>query len=150
MFPAAVIGIVLPALLLLSPASSQQMLSLEYNSQTIPNHSLLLLADIGESLDRGVRCLTNRTDCCDSITTGSSGVGDWVFPSGTPLNSMFSTSEDVDLYRDREPGEVDLYRRNNATSPEGVYRCEIPVDNASQDVDVVYIGLYLEDNGKIT
>ena len=63
---------------------------------------------------------------------------------------MFSTSEDVDLYRDREPGEVDLYRRNNATSPEGVYRCEIPVDNASQDVDVVYIGLYLEDNGKIT
>lgn len=143
----AVIAMVLLVLLLLSPVSTQQTLSLEHNSQGISNHSLLILTDIGEDLAMGVRCLTTRTDCCDTLTTGSSGIGDWLFPSDTPLKSLGSTAEGVDLYRDREFGEVVLYRRNNATSPQGVYRCEIPVDSTSQDIDVVYIGLYSESNG---
>ena len=41
---------------------------------------------------------------------------------------------------------VRLNRRNNATSPTGVYRCEIP--DASGTNQTLYVGIYVESGGE--
>ena len=126
-----------------------QSLSLEYNSQPLPDHSLLLLTNIGEETATSLRCLTSRADCCLPGSAGSES-SEWIFPSGSLVDNATSTTLGVDLYRDRVAGGIDLFRRNNATSPEGLYRCEIPANAAAQEPDVVYVGLYLEGNGERT
>lgn len=134
-------------LFLTNPTTAQQqVLTLESNSQSVPSNALLLLTDIGEESSSLLRCLTNRSDCCDAISTGSTGIGNWVSPLGANLSSLADTPTDVDLYQDRRPRGVDLLRRNSATSPEGIYRCDIP--SSSNQTDMVYVGLYLEGNGE--
>ena len=47
---------------------------------------------------------------------------------------------------------LDLYRRNNAMGPSGIYRCDIPTvlvndDNDRSVGETVYVGLYLPSGG---
>ena len=95
-----------------------------------------------------VQCITDLDTCCRS----GQGIhrGDWYFPDGTRL----PFSEDGgDIYENREDMRVDLRRRNNANSPTGIYRCDIPT-NAVHDVtdisvrDTVYVGLYTASGGR--
>ena len=127
---------------------SQQTVTLHFNSQLLQINSVFQLDRVGEETNSSIQCLTSRTDCCDSTVTGSVGTGNWFLPSGDVLTSLTKTATGVDFYRDRNPGGIDLRRRNSATSPEGVYRCTIPKTGTSGSVDMVYIGLYLEGNGE--
>lgn len=135
-------------LLCVKMAASQQTLSLQFDSTPLLNNSIFPLESIGEEISSSIQCLTTRPDCCDSDSTRSVGTGDWFAPSGDVLTSLTRSPVGVDFYRDRDPGGIDLRRRNNATSPEGVYRCQIPQTGTSGAVDVAFIGLYLEGNGK--
>ena len=73
--------------------------------------------------------------------------GDWYFPDGGELEQFVG-----DIFRRRDAHRVDLRRRNNALSPSGIYRCDIPTDAVNDDNDrsvreTVYVGLYLPSGG---
>ena len=94
-----------------------------------------------------VQCITDLTTCC----TGTDGAhrGDWHFPDGTRL--PFSGGGDT--YEFRAAERVELRRRNNANSPVGIYRCDIPtIDVHNNDIsvrDTVYVGLYTASGGML-
>ena len=115
------------------------------------NHAYVDLTTVEEDInDPGntVRCHSDLSTCC------SSGEGDhrgsWFFPDGTELR-FTSTSDDIVM--DREPQEVHILRRNNATSPSGIYRCDIETmavndnDIATITGETVYVGLYPPNEG---
>ena len=87
------------------------------------NNSEVLLTDIGEG-GNALLCLTNNTQCCRGTDNPhGAGLGEWYFPNGsTPRGHAFGNR----IYRNRGPGVVQLNRKNDAQSPTGVYRCEIP------------------------
>ena len=107
----------------------------QLNGQSYGNGSEVLLTDIGErgNID-ALFCLTDDTQCCN---IGGVQLGDWYFPNGTQLQDGQDASRDI--YRNRGPSVVRLNRRNNATSPTGLYRCEIP--DASGTTQTIYITL---------
>ena len=75
--------------------------------------------------------------------------GDWYFPDGTRL--PFS-GDGGDIYEFRGDQRVDIRRRNNANSPTGIYRCDIPTNAVHDDDDIsvrdtVYVRLYTASGG---
>ena len=124
--------------------------SLEVKSQTfpyvtlatgagLPNHSYVDLETVGLSNSTSVWCNTDLETCC-RINDGPH-CGQWYFPDGVALQ----TSEDI--YMVEEQQRVELRRTNNAISPTGIYRCEIPTNAVHDDTDIsvrakVYVGLY--------
>ena len=97
-----------------------------YCQQTFPYVSFmdqtLAYVNLGRPEDggEGIRCMTDLTTCC---TSGDGGHrGDWYFPNETRL--YFSGHGPI--YEQRRAQRVDIRRRNNANSPTGIYRCDIP------------------------
>ena len=118
-----------------------------FMGETLPNHSYVDLTAVRRPEDGGdsLECHTDLDSCC----SGAQGVhrGDWYFPNGTRL--PFSKSGDTlrYTYEQREAQRVDLRRWNNATSPSGIYRCDIPTLAVHHETDIsvretVYVGLY--------
>ena len=116
----------------------------------LPNHAYVDLTLVGENTsDSGntVRCHTDLQTCC----TSSQGVhrGDWYYPDG---NVLSNAGGDDDIYRSRGVQVVHLRRRNDATSPSGIYCCEIETVAVNDDVntitgETVYVGLYPPSRG---
>ena len=131
--------------LLVKMASSQTPLSLEFNSEDLPDNSLVVLTDIGEEETNILLCRTSRTDCCSpSETSSNMRIGNWYAPDGSVVPDLNTTAQSgVGFYQERQAQSIALYRKSNTTSPEGLYRCEIPGDSSA------YIGLYLQGNGKL-
>ena len=82
--------------------------------------------------------------CCQSSDEYQ---GQWYFPDGQLVHNW---DGDIDIYEFDKPMRVDLRRRNSATSPTGIYRCEIPtiVVHDATDTSVrasVYVGLYTSE-----
>ena len=97
----------------------------------LANNSLVNLEDIGEG-DCALICYTNASGCCKS-----SRAGEWYFPD----DSVVKTSGAMeDFYRSREEMMVSLNRRNDATSPTGIYCCDIPGSNGNMCVGVYNLG----------
>ena len=120
-------------------------------SQTLANHSYVDLSLVGNdgSGSDSVQCITDLGTCC----TGSSGIhrGDWYFPDRDRL--PFSNN-DGDIYEVRVSQRIDIRRRNNANSPTGIYRCDIPTNAVHDDTDIsvrdtVYVGLYTASGGML-
>ena len=93
-----------------------------------------------------VQCHTDQSTCCTN--TDGPHRGDWYFHDGTRL-PFFSHG---DIYEDRNAQRVDLRRRNNANSPVGIYRCDIPTEAVHDYTnisvrDTVYVGLYTASGG---
>ena len=114
---------------------------------TVPNHGYVDLSLVGNdgSGSDSVQCLTDLSTCCSN--TEGIHRGDWYFPDGT-TRLPFSG----DIFEYREPQRVDLHRRNNANSPVGIYRCDIPTFAVHDDNDIsvratVYVGLYTASGG---
>ena len=119
-----------------------------YMGYTVPNHGYVDLSLVGNdgSGSDGVACHTDLSTCC----TGGQGFnrGDWYFPDGTRL----PLSGDGDIFEHRRAQRVAIRRRNNANSPVGIYRCDIPTnavhdDNDKSVRDTVYVGLYTASGG---
>ena len=117
-----------------------------FMSQTLANHSYVDLSEVGsdDSGSDSVQCITDLNTCCNS--TQGAHRGDWYFPNGTrlPFNA-----HDIDTFEIRGTRRVDLRRRNGATPPVGIYRCDIPTNDVHDDTDIsvrdtVYVGLYTD------
>ena len=100
----------------------------------------MTLEDIGERGD-GLFCMTDVTDCCRSVDTGESVIGNWFFPNETRVPGSGRT---WDFYRTRGQSVVRMDRTRGGA--EGLYRCEIP--NTLNIIQSIYIGVYNEGNGK--
>ena len=117
-----------------------------FMGNNVPNHGyvdLSLVGDDGSGSD-SVQCHTDLTTCCTSPQ--GSHRGDWYFPDGSRLGFF------DDIFEDRNALRVDLRRRNNANSPVGIYRCDIPTEAFHDDTDIsvrdtVYVGLYTASGG---
>ena len=120
----------------------------------LPNHAYVDLTQVGnDTTDSGntVRCYTDLESCC----AGAQGIyrGDWYYPDGSVLANAAGGGN---IYKRREPQVVHLRRRNNATSPSGIYRCDIETvavhDNDANNIkgETVYVGLYPPSGGIYT
>ena len=94
----------------------------------------VLITEIGEGDDAALLCVTDNTNCCASQT-----IGEFYYPDGSVVNVRGSGDS---LYRNRGDGFIRLNRRNNALSPLGKYRCNIP------DSSGVFQNIYIDIIGK--
>ena len=128
--------------------NSQTFPYVSFMGQTLANHSYVDLSQVGDdgSGSNSVQCHTNLDTCC----SGGQGPhrGDWYFPNGDRL--QFSG----DILERRDYQRVELHRSNSATSPVGIYHCEIPTIDVHDDSDIsvrdapVFVGLYTGSGGK--
>ena len=104
------------------------------NDNVLPNHSYVDLGMVGISYRDSVQC---RSDLSDNHN------GKWYFPNGDPLQTK------SEIYQFVANTRVDLRRRNNASSPTGIYHCEIVV-SGNADGARVYVGLYIDEGKYLT
>ena len=131
---------------LVAVVHSQTAPYVSFKGVNLPNHAYVDLTTVGE--DMSVECHTDLFTCC----TSSQGIhrGDWYFPNGSALANAGGGG---DIYKRRGAVRVDLRRRNAATSPSGIYHCDIEtVAVNDNDVDTitgetVYVGLYPPNEG---
>ena len=118
-------------------------IALQLSGQRYANNSLVTLTAIGEGDTAALLCLTDQEMCC----RGSDGVpgGDWYYPNNGSLVPFGFEMPMASIYQNRVASRVRLNRRDDAQSPTGVYRCEIP--DASGTEQSIYVGLYLESEG---
>ena len=111
-----------------------------FNNMNLLNHGYVDLSLVGDAEDGSdsVQCHTDLTTCCTSGLS-SADRPDWYFPNGTEMR--FEGDGD-DIYHRRVAQRNDLRRRNNALSPSGIYRCEIPTDDGDLVRETVYVGIY--------
>ena len=117
-----------------------------FRGQTLANHSYVNLSLVGDDRNGSdsVQCHTDLTTCCSGVDGRHRG--DWYFPGGT-TGLPFSGAGDI--FESRGPQRVALRRSNNANSPIGIYRCDIPTNAVHSDTDrsvrdTVYVGLYTD------
>ena len=103
----------------------------ELKGQIYLNGSSLPLSLIGEG-DDALLCKTDGACCIPP-----NRAGEFYYPNDSKV--MILNSGD-NIYRNRGEGMIRLHRRNNATSPTGIYRCEIP--NSQEVFENIYITLY--------
>ena len=94
----------------------------------------ILITDIGSEntnnkSDPGSSLVCNTTNvnaqCCRNSDNPNGGSrGEWNLPDGNRINN----TPDTNFYRTRYTQQVRLNRRNNATSPTGVFICVVPND----------------------
>ena len=123
--------------------NSQTFPYVSFMGQTLANHSYVDLSLVGTSVSDNVQCHTDLSTCC----SGAQGVhrGDWYSPGSTVRLS----GGGGDIYETRGAQRVGLRRRNSATSPVGIYRCNIPTNEDPSVRATVYVGLYTGSGGKL-
>ena len=127
--------------------NSQTAPYVSFMGQTLANHSYVDLSLVGDDLSGsdGVQCHTDLGTCCTN--TQGSHRGDWYFPNGSRLQF------NGDIFEQRGAQRVELRRQNSATSPVGIYRCDIPTEAVHDATDIsvratVYVGLYTASGGR--
>ena len=108
----------------------------------LPNHSYVDLGRVGTDFSTSVWCHTDLGTCCRNDEGPHRG--QLFFPNGEPLET------NGDIYVFEKPQRVELRRNNSATSPTGIYRCDIPTNAVNDDTDIsvratVYVGLYTSE-----
>ena len=139
--------------LLVAVVHSQTVPYVSFMGVNLPNHSYVDLTLVGGDIysDPGdtVRCHTDLYSCCSGYDHFHRG--DLYFPDG---NALANANGDGDIYKSRGDQVIHLRRRNDAISPSGIYRCEIPTEAVNDDVDTitgetVYVGLYPPSEGNV-
>ena len=131
-----------------SVVCSQTYPYVSFLGQTLANHSYVDLSLEGNDYYYdSAQCHTDLTTCCSGAQ--GSHRGDWYFPNGDRL--PFPGGGDI--YENRGAQRVELHRRNSATSPVGIYRCDIATVAVHDDDDIsvrttVYVGLYTGSGGR--
>ena len=128
---------------------SQTAPYVSFMGENLTNHSYVDLNLLGTDVGNILRCSTDLDTCC----TSGEGIhcGDWYFPDGNRLQPVSSGD---DIYVVPGDQQVNIYRRNDALSPSGIYRCDIPTvavhdDNNISVRETVYVGLYQRGEGNI-
>ena len=102
------------------------------------NNSIVTITDIGEEIHSALLCITTNINCCASI---NGRVGGWYLPNGT-----FIDGNGQNFYQNRGSSALRLFLRSGATSPNGVFHCQIP--DASGALQRIYIGLFPTNAGE--
>ena len=131
-----------------SLARSQRVPYVSFMSQTLANHSYVDLSRVGNagSGSDSVQCHTDLSTCCSNIYGPHRG--NVYFPDGTRVSFFYG-----DIYDSRGSQRINVRRRNNANSPVGIYRCDIPTNAVHDATDIsvrdtpVYVGLYTASGG---
>ena len=131
--------------------------SLELNSSPVLDFELLAHSDIDTndpgSVDTSLVCRTDNSACCrgGDNPTGSTGFGDWFYPSGNMAIFPFNMLPAGQMYRQRRLMQaVRLYRDGSASitaTANGIYRCEVADQNGV--IQTRYVGLYTEGAGEL-
>ena len=127
-----------------------------FMGKNVPNHGYVDLSLVGDDDSTGsnnvLQCHTDLTTCCSGGPDGQgSHRGDWFFPDGTRLPVPVS-HQTLPIDERRGDKRVELHL-STATSPVGIYRCDIPTEAVHDDNDTsvrdspVYVGLYTGDGG---
>ena len=120
----------------------------------LPNHAYVDLTAVGNEFynigsGNTVKCHTDLTTCCTSMEGPFRG--DWFFPDD---NLVFVYANGGEIYKVSFAQEILLVRRNNSSSPTGMYRCEIATV-ADNDINIpfsgesIYVGMYLPNEGTV-
>ena len=114
-----------------------------FKGQTLANHSYVNFSLVGhlKTGSDSVQCHTDLTTCC----TGDQSIhrGDWYFPNGTRL--PFGPAA---IHESRGKKRVDLRLWSSATSPTGMYHCDIETTDHNETTQKrVYVGLYANRGG---
>ncbi len=104
------------------------------NGELLPDNSVIRPDQFRVALT-ALHCLTPYAD--------SSERGQWVTPDGQNVVSSVSASM---LYMSHNPSRVSLNRDSSVTPATGIYRCQIPVSESSDQT--IHIGLYPEGQGE--
>ena len=131
-------------LFLMDARSQRTFPYVSFMGQTLANHSYANFSLVGTNDTDSVQCHTDLTTCCNMQE--ESHRGEWYFPNGTGV--QFSG----DVYMANESQRADMFRSETATSPSGIYRCDIPTLALHNNVDFsvrdrVYVGLYAGNGG---
>ena len=136
--------------LLVAVVHSQTVPYVSFMGVNLSNHSYVDLTLVGEDRsDHGntVRCHTDLNTCCSSDEGDHRG--ELYFPDDSVLANAVGSGN---IYKRREAQVIHLRRRNDVTSPSGIYHCEIPTVAVNDDVnnklgETVYVGLYPPNEG---
>ena len=108
-----------------------------------PNHTYVVISDIGSTIDTALSCNTNYKP-----DDGDHSEGYWFGPDGQTVGN-FTTIPVPGFRRNRDPGLVRLIRYPpTETPPEGIYRCEIQDDTLT--TQTLYVGLYNSGGGLLS
>ena len=121
---------------------SQTFPYVSFMGQTLANHSYVDLSLVGTSGSRSVQCHTDLLTCCNGAYGNHRG--DWYFSNGNRL--PFPGGGDI--FEQRVAQRIDLRHWNSATSPVGIYRCDIQTNDHISVRATVYVGLYTASGGR--
>ena len=110
-----------------------------HNGSFHPNNSIININEIGEGTI-ALFCFTNKLNCCDE-TLGLSG--EWYFPNGSTVEKE---NNEGAIYRNRGPSVVCLNQKSTSSSLNGIFHCEIPLINGTNQS--LYAGIYPRSRGK--
>ena len=84
------------------------------------NNSDILITDIGIDIDDSLFCFTDliSSECCNNRVEA-----DWFYPNGSAVG--ISTAGEK-FFKHRGNSRVRLHRKDNATSPTGLFCCQLP------------------------
>ena len=113
-------------------------MTLLHNGSFHPNNTIINVDEIGEGT-MALFCFTNKSKCC-SEALGLSG--EWYFPNGSAVEKQDNGGA---LYRNRGPSVIRLNQKNTSLSPTGIFHCEVPLENGTNQN--LYAGLYPINEG---
>ena len=114
--------------------------TLASTGDSFPINGAIDINRIGEGTLAALVCHTDDTACCRGRDDPPDGVGrgEWYLP-GEIVAIPTPSDPNANFYRSRGTGVLRLNRRNPATTPTGVYRCEIPTTSGLVNK---HIGVY--------
>ena len=95
--------------------------------------------DIAEG-SGALMCYTDKVDCCGGSVNMRQG--DWYYPDGLQVHHDGAGGS---FYRNRSYSVVRLHRRENTVMPIGIFHCEIPDKNGTNQS--IYVGVYPQGQG---
>ena len=95
------------------------------NGVILANNSEISITLIGEEADKALLCATDLYQFYHETNNTLDNIGQWYFPNGSIIetNGHIFVSRGLDVVR--------LHRRNNVTMPTGMFVCEIPDANGT-------------------
>ncbi len=119
-------------------------------SQEYTNHSVVFVGDLKRNTTTGMSSVAlqcqGSSNCCETE-------GHWYYPDGTPVTN---TAGGPTLYMTRGGDNQDvLYLRRDSPARDvassggrgvGLYCCQIPASGTNGAIQIIYIGVYRDQN----